>query len=165
MMHTIDGWALVEPAASRAALVARWSRSAQEDGYWSATEHPLPASALTAWWGNEDVRACLLIDPTGAPVAYGELWCDEEESELARMVVDPARRGTGVGRHLLSALIALARTAGRTRYTIRIAPWGDETLSAYLIMSPDEIDDATEAWILDGPPDDHTLGRRGPLHG
>ena len=50
----------------------------------------------------------LLVDGAdGSPVGYGELWLDaeEDEVELARLIVDPARRRSGQGRALVAALV------------------------------------------------------------
>jgi [ribosomal protein S18]-alanine N-acetyltransferase len=55
------------------------------------------------------------VPPSGRrPAGYGDVWADpvEHEAELARIVVDPARRGAGLGRRLVSLLADEARRVG-----------------------------------------------------
>ena len=43
-------------------------------------------------------------------IGYGELWVDHDggEVELARLIIDPRRRGRGAGRDLVAELVARA---------------------------------------------------------
>lgn len=127
-------WQLLTPTATHAELVAGWSRSAEEADRWaSRAEHPFPASALITWWEDTDVQPWLLVDPDGVPVAYGEVWDDEDEAEveLARLIVDPDRRRRGVGRRLVDELVALARNTGRAACFLRVAPGNLAALALY----------------------------------
>jgi len=49
-----------------------------------------------------------LRDAAGAMAAFGQMTLRHGRTHLARLVVNPARRGQGVGRRLLEALIAIA---------------------------------------------------------
>lgn len=112
-----DGWTLTTPGRGDAATVASWSRSAAEAARWvSRAEHPFPPRVVAGWWDADGVSPRLLRDPDGAPAAYGEVWDDEDEDEveLARLLVDPTRRRQGVGRRLVDGLLDLARTSGRS---------------------------------------------------
>ncbi len=53
----------------------------------------------------------------------GEVWLDdeEEEVELARLIVAPSHRGRGIGRQLVSELVELAR-AGYPDVFVRVHP-------------------------------------------
>jgi GNAT superfamily N-acetyltransferase len=102
---------LVPFTPAHADLVSSWAPTAAEVRSWCArTEAPVPAEVITGWSDADDVAAYLLLDDD-EPVAYGELWLDaeEEEVELARLLVAPARRGRGVGRTLTSLLSNAAR--------------------------------------------------------
>jgi ribosomal protein S18 acetylase RimI-like enzyme len=59
----------------------------------------------------------------GRLVAYGELWIDDDEAEveLARLIVDPGERGQGLGRRLVMALAAVARST-HPRVFLRVHP-------------------------------------------
>src|SRR5215510_6337587 len=99
-------YSLTPFTADRAGLVASWSTSADEADLWcSRAEHPFPAHVVAGWSAAPDVTAYLLM-ADGEPVAYGEVWSDEEENEaeLARLIVAPAARGRGVGRALTTEL-------------------------------------------------------------
>lgn len=69
----------------------------------------------------------------GAAVGYGEVWEDDEENEaeIARLIVDPAVRGRGIGRALVSELLAAARGRGWDDVWLRVVPENEPALRAY----------------------------------
>jgi GNAT superfamily N-acetyltransferase len=113
--------------AELAATVAAWPLSADEALMWCGQ----PAGTPLAWSAEEGVHPYGLFDGD-ALVAYGELWIDddEEEVELARLIVDPARRGAGTGRALVAALTGRARETGRPIY-MRVHPANAAALRCY----------------------------------
>ncbi|MFG1654903.1 GNAT family N-acetyltransferase [Micromonospora chersina] len=90
--------------ASHSAAVAGWVLSAEECRRWCNREE-VSAEAVVGWAAESDVTAYVAVE-SGRPVAYGELWIDDEEHEveLARLIVAPANRGRGVGRELVARL-------------------------------------------------------------
>ena len=63
--------------------------------------------------------AFLIVYQGGVPVGCGALrLLDAETGELKRMYVDPAVRGTGLGRRLVTALEAEARALGVRRLVL-----------------------------------------------
>lgn len=94
--------------AGDAEVVAGWPRSAGEVWQW-CSRRSVPAEVVAGFAAQPGVAAYGLVDD-GALVAYGELWVDDDESEveLARLIVAPARRGRGVGRRLATALVGEA---------------------------------------------------------
>jgi ribosomal protein S18 acetylase RimI-like enzyme len=99
-------------APAEAATVSAWCASADEAVMWCGHTGgvPVPAEKIIGWANEDGVRQFGLDDDRGM-AAYGELWLDDDEREveLARLIVDPARRGRGVGRALVGELTALAR--------------------------------------------------------
>ena len=96
-----------------AGVISSWATDPIEVSMWCGhKETPVPPAAIVAWSADESVRAYALYGDDGELLAYGELWLDaeEQEVELARLIVDPARRGGGVGRRLVTLLAAQATT-------------------------------------------------------
>jgi ribosomal protein S18 acetylase RimI-like enzyme len=145
----------------RAARVASWAATPAEVRAWCARdEAPVPAAVVAAWAAAADVEAFLLLD-AGAdggeePVAYGELWVDEAEGEveLARLIVDPAHRGRGVGRALARALAARARDdhPALPLVALRVLPDNAAALRAYAAAGFVRVDPPTEAAWNAGQP-------------
>ncbi len=94
-----------------APTVSSWAPTAQEVTAWcSRAEVPVPPEVIAGWATESDVRAFGLVDDDGSLVGYGELWIDDEEAEveLARLIIEPGRRGTGCGRRMVAQLVTLA---------------------------------------------------------
>jgi ribosomal protein S18 acetylase RimI-like enzyme len=109
----------------------------------------VPASVVEAWSTETDVSAFVLADSGGVPLAYGEIWfdADEDEAELARLIVAPAHRGRGLGRSLARQLAGHARELhpGLSLIALRVLPGNDAALRAYLAAGFVRVDLATEA--------------------
>jgi GNAT superfamily N-acetyltransferase len=133
---------------SLATLVSGWAPTEAEVRSWCArTGAPVPADVVASWSDAGDVEAYLLVDD-GTPTAYGELWLDEEEGEveLARLLVDPDRRGTGVGRRLTRLLAERARQSHPELGTVclRVLPDNPAGHRAYLAAGFAFVDAETE---------------------
>ena len=83
-----------------AVLVAGWAVDAKEVALLSGrVEYPFPEELKASWRKvDPDIHSYLLFDGD-QPVGYGEVWLDDEEDEveLARIIVDPKVRGRGIG--------------------------------------------------------------------
>ena len=114
--------------------VASWALDAKEVALLSGrTEYPFPEDLLTNWRTVEkDIHSYLLFDGD-QPVGYGEIWLDDEEDEveLARIIVDPKLRGRGVGGELVRALLGPALDAGYSEVFIRVRPENVPAIRAY----------------------------------
>ncbi|MFI8287639.1 GNAT family N-acetyltransferase [Streptomyces sp. NPDC085614] len=120
-------------AAAHAGTVAGWPASAQEVVMWCGRqEFPLPARTVAGWQQDEDVQAHVLV-VGGDVVGYGELWFDaeEDEVELARIIVAPGSRGAGRGRALVRGLLAHAVAAGHGDVFMRVHPLNAAALRCY----------------------------------
>lgn len=146
-MSPEPAWTTTAPAPEQAATIASWSVSADETLAWVSSSTPVTADTVRGWWDDADVAPRILLDPAGTPVAYGEVWDDaeEDEVELARLVVDPARRREGVGRRLVAALLEVAREHGRTATFLRVVPENAAARALYRATGFVEVDAATAA--------------------
>jgi RimJ/RimL family protein N-acetyltransferase len=119
-----------------AALVSSWAVGDEVVRAWCAVEgDAVPADVVAGWSRADDVEAYMFGDPEEAPIAYGELWLDDEEGEveLARLLVAPERRGQGFGQALVRALVEQAR---RTHpelpdIILRVRPENTQAIRAY----------------------------------
>jgi ribosomal protein S18 acetylase RimI-like enzyme len=149
---------------AHAATVAGWPRSAAEALRWCGTsKFPVTAATVAAWGRQEDVHAYELREG-GRLLAYGEVWHDaeEDEAELARLVVDPAARGRGAGRALVSALLERALGAGFADVFLRVRPDNAAALRCYLAAGFVTVDaDAAAEWNT-GQPVDYVWLRNPP---
>jgi ribosomal protein S18 acetylase RimI-like enzyme len=142
---------LLPPREEDAAVVAGWSRSADEARRWcSVVEHPFPPERVRGWWTDDAVRPWVLVEePEAEPVGYGELWLDEEEDEveLARLIVAPARRRSGLGRALVAQLVAAASATGLSGCLLRVAPDNAPAIALYRAAGFAEVDpERTAGW-------------------
>lgn len=97
-----------------------------------AAWHPMEPFGVLEWWADDDVRPRVL-EVGGEPVAYGELWLDaeEDEVELARLIVPTARRGRGYGGLLTEALTAEAATTGLATTMLRTTEDNTVAIACY----------------------------------
>ncbi|MET9879097.1 GNAT family N-acetyltransferase [Actinacidiphila glaucinigra] len=110
-----------------------WPTTAREVALWCERhEYPLAGAVVADWRDAADVEAYLLYDGPDL-VGYGELWLDAEENEveLARVIVAPSARGRGLGRRLIVALAARARLTGLAEVFLRVHPDNAAALRCY----------------------------------
>jgi ribosomal protein S18 acetylase RimI-like enzyme len=120
-----------EPAYAETVL--GWVASDDEATRWaSIASRPTSPAIFDRWHAEAGVRPYLL-EVDGAAVGYGEVWedPDADEAELARLIVDPAARGSGLGRALAGLLLAEARRLGWSDVWLRVAPDNEAALRAY----------------------------------
>jgi [ribosomal protein S18]-alanine N-acetyltransferase len=118
---------------SWARTVSSWAVSAEEVAAWcSYADAPVPAEVIVGWGREDDVQAFAVRAQDGVLVAYGELWIDhdEHEVELARLIVDPARRNLGIGRALAAGLAERARQT-YPQVFLRVRPGNTAAVRCY----------------------------------
>lgn len=111
--------------------VISWAESETTCRFWCGTDH-VAASLLSNSIADPDVRPYALCK-MNMPVAYGEIRIDnqEEDLELARLIVAPTKRGQAIGRHLVSSLLARARELQNRDVYMRVAPDNEVALRCY----------------------------------
>lgn len=90
-------------------VVAGWAGSPDESMLWCSLTD-VDGDVVAGWSERPDVEAFVLCEAEHV-VAYGEIWidADEQEVELAHVIVDPRRRGEGLGGRLVADLVEQAR--------------------------------------------------------
>jgi ribosomal protein S18 acetylase RimI-like enzyme len=136
-----------------AAVVASWGGSPDEVLMWCGLrEYPVPASAVLGWQADDVAGYLLFAD--GKPVGYGELWFDEEddEIELARIIVTPAVRGRGIGQVLVHHLTEAALATDYSDIFMRVHPDNTAALRCYQRASFTPVDPArATSWNAEQP--------------
>lgn len=117
------------------ALVRGWANAPDTAIWLTGRDAPVSDADLDAWRDTPGAT-CWLLARDQQPVGYGEIhWRDaSNDTQIVRLLVDPARRRGGLGRVLLRALIHQARALhpGQPIYA-RITPDN----RAALLMYPD----------------------------
>lgn len=117
-----------------AAEIAGWPLDAGEAQAWTGHDAPFPmlADQFCIWHEDSDIHAFVAFDE-GSLIAYGEIWVDEEENEveLARIIVAPSSRGMGIGRSFVKALINQTATYGMQNILIRVLPNNHPAIRCY----------------------------------
>lgn len=110
-----------DPNSTDLEVIARWAMAEGWPGRVKGT--PLDEAefrAITHLPGH--LSRCMAAED-GTPRAFGQVWTDTHGAmHLVRLIVDPARRGQGLGRTLCQRLLAeaLARSSdGRVRLKLR----------------------------------------------
>ncbi len=103
--------------------VASWVRSPAE-AYWVAPRTPPPLTAdVVRSWSGADRSQWLLTDPQGRWAGYGEvnvLSGAKREYWLGHLLVDPARRGRGLGLALTTGLLSYAEHTLQARRVVLV---------------------------------------------
>jgi len=116
-----------------AEAVAGWVQSAEEALGWASVPFlRLRPAVLAEWHAEPGVVPCVgLLD--GTLCAYGQVWedRDEDEAELAKVIVAPDLRGRGIGRAFVALLADEARRRGFPEVMLRVARGNRAAFACY----------------------------------
>jgi ribosomal protein S18 acetylase RimI-like enzyme len=117
---------------THADLVASWATTSADLDRWASLKSAPTPETFARWLDEPDVRARLLVEDQ--PLGYGELWLseDEDEIELARLLVAPERRGSGLGQTLVDLLVEESRRLPISTAWVRVVPDNSAALRCYL---------------------------------
>ncbi|MGZ8566300.1 MAG: GNAT family N-acetyltransferase [Actinomycetota bacterium] len=135
-----------------AATIVAWARPAEELDAWASLTEGRP-NVFDRWHAEPGVHPYVLaVDEQ--PVAYGEVWEDreEDEAELARVIVAPSMRGRGLGRTLITMLAVEARRMGFVDIWVRVEPSNAAALACYGAAGFERTDADEEAAFNTGQP-------------
>jgi ribosomal protein S18 acetylase RimI-like enzyme len=162
-----DGPTLVPYDGSWAARVVEWCAASPFSREWVPAGAADPDAVLADWHSDPDITGHLLLrDAT--PVAYGVLWveADEDEAELAHLVVDPALRRQGLGRALARGLVTTARALGLANVFLRVHPDNAAGIACYTSVGFFPVTDEEEtAFNADQPEAYHWMRHLEPSQG
>ena len=134
--------------------VVSFVRSDEEAGLWASLDAAPPDAALLRRWHAEaDVHPFTLLADE-QPVGYGEIWIDrdEDEAELARIVIAHEWRGRGLGRELTRLLAVEAASHGLAETWLRVVPENAAAISCYRAAGFVRAADEEEASFNAGQP-------------
>jgi len=139
-----------------AEVVVGWPRSVDEIEAWcSLRQESVAPRTVVQWAASPDGEAFVYV-VDDAVAGYGELRSDDEEQEveLAHIIVDPERRNCSVGRHLVRALTERARMR-HDLVVLRVRPGNHSALRCYLQSGYQRVAEPEEAAWNRGQPHDY----------
>lgn len=147
-------------------LVGSWATLAEDAIMWGVMDGgPVPADQVLARAADPGVLPFTLHDFTlhglsrttsegiEPPLAYGELWVDDDEAEVevARLIVDPASRGRGIGAYLARELARRAQSQYPDVY-LRVRPDNVAARRCYANAGYRQVDPALQQqWNIGQP--------------
>lgn len=151
---------------AQAETILGWVRSPADGEAWASLSEAPGPEVFRRWHADPDVTA-FVLERGGTPVAYGEVWRDEaeDEAELARIVVDPAARGRGVGRRFVGMLAAEARRSGLSEVVLRVHPTNAAALACYAAAGFERYGPEEQAAFNRGQPREYVWMRLGSSSG
>ena len=106
-----DGWTLRAAVEADVDALLRWFPEHEDARRWAGPSFRYPFTRETFF---EDIRwgymaSFSLCDTDGLLAGFGQVYDRDQRIHLARLVVDPARRGQGLGRLLIERLMEAGR--------------------------------------------------------
>jgi len=81
---------------------------------------PWPIAAFTDFMGGPPWWSLVLEGPAGGVAGYAVMGILFEQAELENFAIRPELRGSGLGRELLEAVVALARSGGADQLFLEV---------------------------------------------
>ena len=106
-------------AVSDLSTVLSWISTERESRIWAGPKVRYPTAPVSAWSDMEasENNAYTLVNPEYVIIGFGQiLRRDDNVLHLARLIVDPALRGQGVGRNLCIALMEMGASKHQVEY-------------------------------------------------
>ncbi len=105
--------------------ILTWAATPQELRFWAAETHfPLTDASVFERWGDDPDIEQFVLSSDGNIVGYGETWCEQDDpwAELGRLIVDPQRRGRGLGKQLVRLLLQRVSQQQFQEVWVRVFP-------------------------------------------
>lgn len=137
-----------------AAEIIGWATSAEDARHWAGLALPVDVDVFERWHADPDVQPYVLFKE-GVLVAYGEVWADSEEQEieLARLLIKPEQRGQGIGQRLVALLLEQGKAAtGYPNAFVRVYPENHAALACYRRAGFSPVSDEEQIQFNQGQP-------------
>lgn len=135
MLHNEDALQLRRFEPHDTTAIITWPQSLREARWWAGpqTQWPLAPKVMQRWHYDPDTHPYVLHNGASL-LGYGELWVDaeEQEVELARLIVAPALRRQSIGVALVRRLLEEAQRTAYGRAFLRVVPENRVAIACYL---------------------------------
>lgn len=86
-----------------------------------------------SWLFSEDQHCFCLVDNEHV-VGYGEIWVDDSQGDLefAHLIIDPTKRGKGLGKVLIRLLEEKAKEINYPVIYMRVNPENEKAITCYM---------------------------------
>jgi ribosomal protein S18 acetylase RimI-like enzyme len=105
-----DGWTLETATPAEIDKLMEWFPEAEDVNIWGGPTFRYPFTRETffedIYWGR--MASFALYDPGGEFAAFGQVYKRIGRINFARLVVNPAMRGRGVGKRLVDQLMSVS---------------------------------------------------------
>ncbi len=117
--------------AADLAEIVRWDLSSTDLRYWAGISNKAENLKLKfSGWHQETGVLAFAFETKGFLVGYGELWKDDQEIEIARLLINPRFRRQGLGRNVTKALLDEAKQINPNVW-VRVHPENKAAISLY----------------------------------
>lgn len=147
IMGQLTGYELIRPTWRHAGVIAEWALAQEHSDLELAGAQPFAVTVISSWWNRQGVEPVLLVDQSREPIAYGEVWDnpEEDESELAHLLISPQRHSDDVFRRLIDGLVGRARKDGRARCILRVPAGSCDLVQTSRAIGFRDVDQTTAA--------------------
>ncbi|EIA21633.1 GNAT family N-acetyltransferase [Listeria fleischmannii] len=120
----------------------------EADNYLATNKRIIQESDLRSWLKTDDQVPFVSFE-AGHPVAYGEIWIDDEEGDLefAHLITAQDYRGQGYGKKLVQSLLEEAKKYPYDDIFIRVLPENSHAIKLYVSLGFEEIQPFDERYF------------------
>jgi ribosomal protein S18 acetylase RimI-like enzyme len=111
--------------------ISSWLRDKKDCKFTTGKE--VYSNEMYKEWTNATDQHGFFLIKDNEPLAYGEIWVDDDEGdlELAHLIVHPSHRGKGLGKELISQLLLKCKSYSYPEIFMRIVPENSRALRCY----------------------------------
>ncbi len=125
--------------------VVSWLRSRADCELWAGHRVTYPVNAATLHeaieWGIASSYSATSVAAPGAVVAFGQLVPKPNQRlHLARVIIQPERRGSGLGKALVSELLSATASFSPARLSLNVARHNAPALRLYTSLGFVEVE-------------------------